>query len=318
MADGKIRHPNHITDSKAIQFIQNSLPPEWVARQITPDYGIDLDLELFGYEDNKCVTLGEHVFLQVKGTECAQYGKIEVYGNTYNILTETEKTYIEVLKFPIDVSLLTLVERMGSGIPVLLIVVDLMAAKAFHICLNDYIRYVLPQQCSNFREQKTVTIYIPIKNVISDSVFMWYGKRTKIYSLFQEINAVADKCVYSTEAELILTIRELIVRIKNHDAWTSRTFFGYMSVLYNILTEMLEHDLITTESKDYVITVSESKDNWKDALLYSHTDESPVKGYILAQMISCRRFLNYASGMSSYFDCELRQLWLPTSSFSSR
>ena len=56
MADGKIRHPNHIIDSKAIQFIQNSLPVEWVARQLTPDYGIDLDLELFGYEDNKCVT----------------------------------------------------------------------------------------------------------------------------------------------------------------------------------------------------------------------------------------------------------------------
>ena len=156
---------------------------------------------------------------------------------------------------------------MGSGIPVLLVVVDLKASTAFHICFNDYIRYVLPQQCPNFRKQETVTIYIPIENTISNSAFMWYGKRTKIYSLFQEINAVADECFYLNGTELILSIRELIDRIKNHDAWTACTSFGYMSVLYKTLTDMLEHDLITAESKDFVAMAAETEDNWEGTWL---------------------------------------------------
>ena len=67
MADGKVRHSNHIIDSRAIQFIQNKLPVEWVTRQMHPDYGIDLDLELFGYENEKYITHGEHVFFTSKG-----------------------------------------------------------------------------------------------------------------------------------------------------------------------------------------------------------------------------------------------------------
>ena len=61
--------------NKCIKFIQNEILPEtWVSREITPDYGIDLDVELFDYENDRCITLGEHIFLQVKGTESPTYG----------------------------------------------------------------------------------------------------------------------------------------------------------------------------------------------------------------------------------------------------
>ena len=139
MVDGKIRNQNHITDTRALRFLHATFPPEWVPREMTPDYGIDIDLELFGYENGKCITLGEHVFLQVKGTDHARYDTIQLIGANED---KDSNVAIDVLKFQIEVPLLNLVERMGSGIPVLLTVVDLQKEQAYYVCLNDYIRYV--------------------------------------------------------------------------------------------------------------------------------------------------------------------------------
>jgi len=153
MANGKIRSKSHITGDRAISMIKDSiLPPEWVVRDMNPDYGIDLDVELFDYEDDKCVTLGEHIFIQAKGTEDPKYGKHLFHSST-----------IDAIKFVMKTSELNLVERMGSALPVLLVLVDLIDNKAFQICLNDYISKVLPVQNPNYRKQGDVTIYIPLK-----------------------------------------------------------------------------------------------------------------------------------------------------------
>lgn len=310
MADGKIRHQNHIIDSRAIQFIQNKLPIEWVTRQMNPDYGIDLDLELFGYENNKCVTLGEHVFLQVKGTESAQYGKVKPFGNAHN--KQDEEILIDVLKFSIEVPLLKLVERMGSAIPVLLIVVDLKTDQAYHICLNDYIRFVLPDQCPNFRTQKTVTIYIPIENKISNATFMWYGKRPKMYALFQEIYAVSDMLVFTSREEQVAIMKVFVDRIFTYDVWSILVFWGYMELLYGKLFELYKHDLISEEAKTFLVRSMEDGDKWEEHLFYPNLMEEPVKGYLYAQVISCKKFLEYASATSCCFENEQRHLGLPT------
>ncbi len=67
MANGKIRDNNHIVEEKSLNFLKNLFPFEWVHHKIEPDYGIDIDLELFDYENDVCVTLGEHVFFKSKG-----------------------------------------------------------------------------------------------------------------------------------------------------------------------------------------------------------------------------------------------------------
>lgn len=248
--------------------------------------------------------------MQVKGTENAQYGKIKPFGE--NLDGNATKADIDVLKFSIDVSLLKLAERMGSGIPVLLIVVDLVMQQAYQVCLNDYIRYVLPEQNPKFREQKNVTVYIPTENKISNQMFMWYGKRAKMYALFQEIHAVPDDCIYAEGKELIKKIQQLLYRIQNHDAWNARTCFGFMDFQYNLLTEMCDHNLITRESKKFVQLASKDSVNWEKSTLYVGMEEVPTVGYALAQELSCKRFLELASAMSSYYEGVLRHVWLPT------
>ena len=68
MINGKVRSTSHLIDQDAILTIKKKLPKEWVVRELTPDYGIDLDVELFEKENGKIVTLGERLYIQVKGT----------------------------------------------------------------------------------------------------------------------------------------------------------------------------------------------------------------------------------------------------------
>lgn len=248
--------------------------------------------------------------MQVKGTESAQYGKVELFGYAHD--THEEKTLIDVLKFSIEVPLIKLVERMGSGIPVLLIVVDLKTCQAYHICLNDYIRFVLPDQCPNFRTQESVTIYIPIENKISNAVFMWYGKRQKMYALFQELYAVTDMLAYASREEQVAIMKVFVERIFKYDVWRILAFWGYMELLYGKLFELYKHDLISEDAKRFLIDAMEDGDSWEDHLFYPKFMEEPVKGYLYAQVISCKTFLEYANSVSSCFENEQRHLGLPT------
>ena len=104
MAEGKIRNRTHIIEAKSLRFLQNLFPSEWVQRKMEPDYGIDIDLELFDYEDGDCVTLGEHVFLQVKGTESLELATINPIGAQIYTKKELEEKQLPVLKFAVDVT----------------------------------------------------------------------------------------------------------------------------------------------------------------------------------------------------------------------
>ncbi len=78
MINGKERSESHLIDQEAISMLRGKLPREWVVREFNPDYGIDLDVELFEKEERKIVTLGERLYIQVKGTTKANYKKLVI------------------------------------------------------------------------------------------------------------------------------------------------------------------------------------------------------------------------------------------------
>ena len=64
---GKRRSENQIIGESGIDILRSLFPKEWVIREYTADYGIDLDVELFEEcNDGVYVTKGEHVLFQVK------------------------------------------------------------------------------------------------------------------------------------------------------------------------------------------------------------------------------------------------------------
>lgn len=164
-----------------------AFPPEWVVRPIQYDYGLDLEVEVFhpvATDDGrrKYQTRGEHFYLQVKTTDNLSFG-------TYK---ETRKE-TDVLKFGIETSELKLVEAMGASVPVILFVVDRTEMKVFYVCLNDYTSKVLAPSNPTWRDQKNVTLNIPVQNQVrvTDDEFNptshWgyfarIARRSKIYS----------------------------------------------------------------------------------------------------------------------------------------
>lgn len=313
MENGKIRHPNHMIDSRAIQFLQNLLPIEWVARTIQPDYGLDLDLELFDYENEKCVTLGEHIFLQVKGTENPTYSKSHLFGpeNEAHAL-ENKYCKIDVINYSLEVSMLNLVERMGGSLPVLLVVVDLKCSCAYFVCLNDYIRHVLPYQSPDYKSQKNVTIHIPTESKLSVDSLRWYGKRMKICSLLQEILAVSHDCFYLQGEELVEKVQLLVNRIQDNDAWNARVYWGFMYALYVRMQELLKNGMYDNDGEQFAKICAENSEDWRSKTLYVGFEERSECGLTLAQETSCNKFLSLCSAMLSNFENDARHLWLPT------
>lgn len=116
MLQEKKRNNAQIIGEKGVNVLRKLFPSEWVIREYTPDYGIDIAVEIKVYER-------KNVEKELK----------------------QEKLYkeIDVVKFSIETSLLATVERMSSSVPVLLIVVDILKEQAYYVCLNDYIEKII-------------------------------------------------------------------------------------------------------------------------------------------------------------------------------
>ena len=194
---GKKRTNTHIIGEQAVRILKELFPREWAVREYTPDYGIDLDVEFFdNLRDGTWLTRGEHVLFQVKGTEKIIKRNIKIYSRM-----NVEKGYqtdksgyceMDVVQYTIETDLLSVIEKMGTAVPVLLAVVDVENREAYIVCLNDYIEKVLIPEKVAYRNQKNVTINIPVNNRVNTdfgrSLIEWYGKRAKLYAFFNKVN----------------------------------------------------------------------------------------------------------------------------------
>lgn len=59
------RNRQHIIEDESETILKSLIPSEWVLRKLTPDYGIDYNVEIF--ENNE--STGVHFFVQLKGTD---------------------------------------------------------------------------------------------------------------------------------------------------------------------------------------------------------------------------------------------------------
>src|SRR5438094_7406585 len=75
----KQRTAQHVIGDRAEEILRSLLPAQWVLRSYRPDYGLDFALEVFdrippqlnqpsrGKPAQSYETLGEHLFIQLKG-----------------------------------------------------------------------------------------------------------------------------------------------------------------------------------------------------------------------------------------------------------
>ena len=202
---------------------------------------------------------------------------------------------------------------MGAAVPVLLIVVDLKGNRAFYICLNDYIKCVLPYQNPEFRKQDTVTIYIPTDNVLTtetSDICLWYGKRAKLFSLFLEILAIVDNAKYLHTAELIQMMESRIGGLVHSDAWHASEHWGLLESIHNLMMEMHQNDLLN-KAGVRILEMEISNGNDPKEILSEYKGEC-VTAFVAAQAFSCQHFLEQISATACIFEDDIRHVGLPT------
>lgn len=235
---GKKRPIAHIRGESGVNILKKKIPPEWVAREYVPDYGIDLSIEIFEPYEENYITKGEHIFFQVKTTEHIEKKILKIKSRdniekTFNnVYRNSEEFEIEVIKYSIDTDLLATVEKMGSAIPVILAVVDASTENIYFVCLNDYIEKVIVPQDINYTEKQTKTINIPTKNILDKDgikIIEWYAKRPKLYALFNKINYQRRELEYCYGNDIEERIEHFIKIIKRSDAWSACEYFSIMA-----------------------------------------------------------------------------------------
>jgi hypothetical protein len=225
-------------------------PSEWAVREYSPDYGIDLDVELFEKQKNGVnITKGEHVLFQVKGQEVLERKKIQLYSR-YNVekaYQEDKSKYfeMEVIQYPLDTDLLSTVERMGSAVPVLLTVVDVKKKEAFFVCLNDYIEKVLILYNHDYYLQNKVTINIPTHNCVNNEfgqhIIEWYGKRAKLYSFFNKVHYQNNELNYVYGRDYVEQTDYFLKIICRLDVWSAANYFPALKDIKDEIDYYIEH-----------------------------------------------------------------------------
>ena len=268
---GKKRPIAHIKEDTGVQVLKKHMPAEWVPREYIPDYGIDLSVELFSPAEGGYVTKGEHVFFQVKATDAIEKVPYKIYPRMnvekeYRDL-EDEPVEIEVIKFVLDTDLLFTVETMGSAVPVILAVVDLDTENIYFVCLNDYIEKVLIPEDPDYADKGHKTIYIPTTNLLKSelgkNVIEWYGKRAKLYALFNKINYQAKELQYCSEYEITERVEHFLKILLKLDAWSAGEYWGILDELKKEAEYYLANG-ITIEAERVIKRMEEDGENVDD------------------------------------------------------
>lgn len=193
----KQRHVNHINGDKGIDIVMRSLPEHWVTRVITPDYGLDLHVEVFEpdpQDPRSSNTLGEHFYVQVKSSEKIEQKQLTVRSRSNVTKCDPDPNLgdpleIDVVKLNLETTELLTVETMGAAVPVVLCYVDLSSEAIYYVCLNDYLSKSLLPYKHSYEHQGSVTLYLPAWNVLDkdDPSFSYFGllaRRSKFYAAF--------------------------------------------------------------------------------------------------------------------------------------
>lgn len=337
----KRRIHQQVMDDQSNAIVRRILPKEWVIRDYKPDYGIDIAVEVFDHNDNDTSiseTMGEWFFVQVKSTakstvrERKVYPRSNVEKSSYieNGKNSDDFLKIKVIPYRIDTSLLLTIQSLGAAVPVFLFLVTLDTENLYFICLNDVIDKCIIPEDKNFRRKGTKTIYIPLKNVISNDrrshvPLKFIAKRPKLYSAFSkftyqehELGHLSDELplalsgFYSNQSSVKL-VMHFLETIKRFDFWDTTDMWPPISTVYQ---EVLKIEKIL----HYYVQSSDTLDEdfliqFPELLALSRTIPVSDMGHeLIGQFISDRIQLTWKhlKVLNNLYEEICREWFLPT------
>lgn len=306
---GKKRVESHIKGEQGVKLLKECFPKEWVAREYTLDYGIDMSVELFDDYVKGGATKGEHIFFQVKTTESLMYDDYVFRQSGIH------NKKMEVVKFVIDTDLLSTVERMSPAVPVILAVIELKTKNIYFLCLNDYIDKVLFLNDPEWLKKKTKTLYIPVKNKLNSTfginVIEWYAKRPKLYALINKINCQVKSLQYCDHQELNERIIRYIEDLYRLDVWDNTECFGYMDTIKPKLDYFMKHG-ITKDAKRIIEELVESGKNIDEPIYESSHCVGLVSLRETHEVWGIHELWNELAMLGELLETLAREAYLPT------
>ena len=138
------RPKEHQLEAESLTYIETALPTRWIVRRQSPDYGIDLTVQIVMEEDE---VTGDYLNLQVKSTG----QPVKKKGNS--------------LKWKVETKLLN--HLMALSLPAILVVYDAVNKRANWLYVKRYVYEELGQQNPKWKTKKSVTIRIPDNQILS-------------------------------------------------------------------------------------------------------------------------------------------------------
>jgi hypothetical protein len=131
---------------------------------------------------------------------------------------------LDTVRFSLETSELVTIERMGLGVPVLLVVADLSHSKCYFVCLSDYIDKILVPRHDDYTLKASRTIHVPTANEVGESfgrdALRWYGKRSKLYAAFSRFVFQAAELAYEWDSPAGMPMAKYFAsRIAAYDFW---------------------------------------------------------------------------------------------------
>lgn len=286
MIRSKRKPESHIIGEEAVRIIKNLLPAHWTAREFHPDYGIDLAVELFEKSWNDKPghpvydTLGEHIFLQVKGCDGMKPKKLKIVDRINVELADPkiaaqkapDGNVLTVFPFQMETSELVTVQRMGAAVPVLLTLVDVSTQRVFFVCLNDYIDKIITPFDERYAEQETKVIHVPAVNqiVATDDGFLpfrFYGKRAKLMAAFLKFQYQQHQLENTDNDELSQQAEYFARVLLRYDFWNSCDMWRLIAHLHESLVSFCEtgSPRLLSEHPPLPFRADDEEQKWTDA-----------------------------------------------------
>lgn len=252
----KRQSEQHVIGRKAVKIFTAALPPWWVTREYQPDYGIDLEIELFdevrdSHPKNRTKTydsLGEHLFVQVKGAQALESRQVQIQARmnverSEGVAPGIPPQNLQVFAKAIETTELVTVQRMGAALPVLLVLVDVSAERSFFVSLTDYVDKIILPEDPDYSKKETKTIFVPELNEITRSRLVplqYYAKRPKLYAAFQKFAYQDHELRYVDDADLLETSQRFARFLLRSDVWNSCSFWLPIAMAHENLKSLLK------------------------------------------------------------------------------
>lgn len=141
------RPRQHEIDEDAQTILRVALPKAWVCEEYDEDYAKDFSIELVEEGD----LTGKVFIIQLKGKE-----RLRMPKTGSHISHSLETRYVRYYADKIE-------------LPVFVVVADIANRRAYWLFIQQFVDEELTPKNSRWREQKSITLSIPIENEISDT-----------------------------------------------------------------------------------------------------------------------------------------------------